>query len=346
MWSQSDSNSDVKIIVGTEPNIKEFNAHSSVLRSRSLYFQRALSERWKDQKHGIYIITQPNIHPDIFMLILNYIYTGKNILNASAEDFLNILVASDELELLDIIECAQKHLIKEFTPWLFSNLVKSLNVVCHSNTFIKSKTPSRRCSRLITNENKTIILSWIDKKDKDYYTCITDPYKLKLLLRGSRDGFDVDTFHRLCDFQGPTIVILKTTKGDLIGGYNSVNWNSFAKKIELRIHNLIQFRYGGEICINILHFIFSISYFILKRKSYFSKTSDSFIFSFTDQSNPVLSRIKPEAINMAIWNNELSGPSFGASDLCMKDSNRWISYWGAYERKITNSNELIAEEYE
>ncbi|CAG8651364.1 8755_t:CDS:2, partial [Gigaspora margarita] len=416
MWSQSDSNSDVKIIVGTEPNIKEFNAHSSILRSCSLYFQRALSERWKDQNHGIYIITQPNIHPDIFMLILNHIYTGKNILNISAEDFLNILVASDELELLDIIEYAQKHLIKEFTPWLYSNLVKSLNVVCRynhfhelydhvlkftfrnpyslfdsadlplldevamicllesdeleleeikiwnclikwgvskflddvsnlsdenvlgwsdehfmalketishcipliryyhipknyinkqikryhldSNMFIKSKTPSRRCSRLITNENKAIILSWIDKKDKDYYTCMTDPYKLKLLLRGSRDGFEIDTFHRLCDFQGPTIIILKTIQGDLIGGYNPLNWNN------------------------------------------------SFIFSFTDQSNPVLSRIKPEAINMAIWNNELSGPSFGTSDLYMKDSNRWHSYWGTYEHKITNSNELIAEEYE
>ncbi|KAF0462677.1 btb/poz domain-containing protein 19-like [Gigaspora margarita] len=72
MWSQTDndSNSDVKIIAGIEPDIKEFNAHSSVLRPSSLYFQRALSERWKDKKNGVYIITKPNIHPNIFMLIL------------------------------------------------------------------------------------------------------------------------------------------------------------------------------------------------------------------------------------------------------------------------------------
>ncbi|CAG8782040.1 6647_t:CDS:2, partial [Dentiscutata erythropus] len=119
MWSQSysDSNSDVKIVVGSEPDIKEFNAHSSVLRSSSLYFQRALSERWKDQKQDVYIITKPNIHPNIFMLILD-----ENILNTSAEDSLNILVASDELELLDLAKSAQKHLIKNFSPWLFSNL--------------------------------------------------------------------------------------------------------------------------------------------------------------------------------------------------------------------------------
>ncbi|KAF0539141.1 kelch-like protein 17 [Gigaspora margarita] len=460
MSSQSDSNSDVKIIAGSELNIKEFSAHSSVLRSCSLYFQRALSERWKDQKYGIYILIKPNIHPNIFMLILDYIYTGKNILLESAEDCLNILVASDELELLDLAECAQKHLIQEFSPWLFSNLVKSLNVACchnhfhelynhvlnftfrnpyslfdstdlsllnevamicilesdeleleeteiwnclikwsiskfldddisnwsneyvlswfdehfmalketiscciplvryyhipknyinkqikryhlDSDMFIKTKTPPRRCSRLITNENKAIISSWIDKKDKDYYTCITDPYKVKLLLRGSRDGFSIDTFHKFCDFQGPTIVIIKTVQGDLIGGYNPLNWNSFTEKIDLSYDEL-----HIDILDFIFQFIFSVPYFTLKKKPYFSKTSNSFIFSFTDQSNPVLSRIKTEKINQAIWNNESSGPSFGESDLCMKNSNHWISHWKAYENKITNSTQLIVEEYE
>ncbi|CAG8762544.1 2503_t:CDS:2, partial [Gigaspora rosea] len=135
MWLKSNRNSDVKIIVGSEPNIKEFGAHSSVLRSCSLYFQRALSERWKHKKNDVYVMTLPNIHPDIFMLILDYIYTGKNILNTSAEDYLNLLVASDELELLEIAEFAQKRLIKEFSPWLFSNLAKSLNIVCRHNHF-------------------------------------------------------------------------------------------------------------------------------------------------------------------------------------------------------------------
>ncbi|CAG8448852.1 14392_t:CDS:2 [Cetraspora pellucida] len=121
--SQSDSDFDVKIIVGNEPNIKKFGAHSTVLRYCSLYFERALSERWKDQKHGIYIIKKPNIHPTIFKLILDYIYTGKNICKGSGEVSLNILIASDELELLDLAEDAQNHLIDMFSPWLFSNIV-------------------------------------------------------------------------------------------------------------------------------------------------------------------------------------------------------------------------------
>ncbi|KAF0356609.1 kelch-like protein 17 [Gigaspora margarita] len=464
MWSQSDSNSDVKIVAGSEPNIKEFSAHSSVLRSRSLYFQRALSERWKDKKHDIYIITKPNIHPNIFMLILDYIYTRKTILPESAEDSLSILIASDELELLDLIECSQKHLIKKFSSWLLSNLVMSLNVVCrhnhfhelydhvlkftfrnlyslfnssdlplldevamicllesdeleleeieiwnylikwsiskflddditnwsdesvsrwsdehfvalketisrcipliryyhipknyinkqikryklNSNAFIKTKTPPRRRSRLMTNENKAIISSWIDKKDNDYYTCMTDPYKFKLLLRGSRDGFDVNTFHRLCDFQGPTIVIIKTVQGDLVGGYNSVNWDSFRKNIYKSQYDFNRSNVFTGDDEEILKDIFLIPYYTLKKESYFRTTLNSFIFSFTDQSNPVLSRVKAERKNVAIRNDEQRGPSFG-TDLCMENSTRWTSYWGTYEHEITKSNHLIAEEFE
>ncbi|CAG8825085.1 123_t:CDS:1, partial [Dentiscutata erythropus] len=59
-----------------------------------------------------------------------------------------------------------------------------------------------------------------------------------------------------------------------------------------------------------------------------------------------LSRIIPKRTNEAIWNSVSCGPSFGQSDLCMKDSNYWTSNWEIYENKITNSHPLIAEEYE
>ncbi|CAG8557778.1 4202_t:CDS:2 [Dentiscutata heterogama] len=51
----------------------------------------------------------------------------KNILNTSAEDSLNILVASDKLKLLELAECAQKHLVKEFSQcFVLPNLVITL----------------------------------------------------------------------------------------------------------------------------------------------------------------------------------------------------------------------------
>ncbi|CAG8785753.1 20116_t:CDS:1, partial [Racocetra fulgida] len=51
------------------------------------------------------------------------------------EDSLNILIASDELELLDLAECAQIHLINKCSPWLFSNLVTSFNIICRYSHF-------------------------------------------------------------------------------------------------------------------------------------------------------------------------------------------------------------------
>jgi hypothetical protein len=43
-----------------------------------------------------------------------------------------------------------------------------------------------------------------------------------LLYRGSRDGFDKNTFHAKCDKQGPLLTILKCSEGYVFGGYMSV----------------------------------------------------------------------------------------------------------------------------
>ncbi|CAG8642456.1 9870_t:CDS:2, partial [Dentiscutata heterogama] len=77
--TSSDSDFDVKIIVGNGRNTKEFKAHSTILSSRSLYFQRALSERWNNKEQDFYVFKNPNIYPDTFEIILEYFrYFGFN----------------------------------------------------------------------------------------------------------------------------------------------------------------------------------------------------------------------------------------------------------------------------
>ena len=49
---------------------------------------------------------------------------------------------------------------------------------------------------------------------------------IKLLYRGSRDGWKPFDFHRLCDNQGPTVSLIKSTSGRLAGGFTSVSWTS------------------------------------------------------------------------------------------------------------------------
>jgi len=55
--------------------------------------------------------------------------------------------------------------------------------------------------------------SWLKEDDADG--------KLKLLYRGSKDGFDAKQFHSKCDDQGCTLTIIKTTSGHIIGGYTN-----------------------------------------------------------------------------------------------------------------------------
>jgi hypothetical protein len=50
--------------------------------------------------------------------------------------------------------------------------------------------------------------------------------ELKLLYRGSRDGFAAADFHRLCDGKGPTLTVVQTPQGCVFGGYASASWTS------------------------------------------------------------------------------------------------------------------------
>ena len=56
--------------------------------------------------------------------------------------------------------------------------------------------------------------------------------KPRLLYRGTKDGFQVSNFHRLCDNKGPTLSIILTTKGNIFGGFTSVAWESVGGYVE------------------------------------------------------------------------------------------------------------------
>ncbi|GBB98713.1 hypothetical protein RclHR1_00330040 [Rhizophagus clarus] len=109
---------DVIIQVGENHNIKELRAHSNFLCARSEYFRIALSDRWFIKKNDIIEFKKPNINPTVFETILEYIYTGElhlngnNVNDISIGNILELIVASDELLLEELLDCAQDCLIK------------------------------------------------------------------------------------------------------------------------------------------------------------------------------------------------------------------------------------------
>lgn len=89
-------------------------------------------------------------------------------------------------------------------------------------------------SELISSRQAALITCWIEEREfsfekvrKNHYL----HYKLRLLMRGSRDGMRVSDFHRICDDTGPTVVVIKIRESNcrrntIIGGYNPLCWTS------------------------------------------------------------------------------------------------------------------------
>ncbi len=53
--------------------------------------------------------------------------------------------------------------------------------------------------------------------------------KAKLLYRLSRDNHLYETFHKLCDNQGPTLTLIEAVEGFISGGYTPLDWDSKTK---------------------------------------------------------------------------------------------------------------------
>ena len=53
-------------------------------------------------------------------------------------------------------------------------------------------------------------------------------FRLQVVYRATRDGFDKEKFHSLVDNQGPTLTVILSKDGFLFGGYTSKSWKHTA----------------------------------------------------------------------------------------------------------------------
>ncbi|EXX57433.1 BTB/POZ protein [Rhizophagus irregularis DAOM 181602=DAOM 197198] len=122
---------NVVIKVGEKSDTKEFHAHSNILRARSPYFKKAFSQnRGVTKKNDIFNIIKPNISPIVFEMIIRYMYVGiLDLREKTNTDILNLLIASDELLMQELITCVQKYLVENEAKWLQDNFAKILHTV-------------------------------------------------------------------------------------------------------------------------------------------------------------------------------------------------------------------------
>ncbi|RHZ60512.1 hypothetical protein Glove_352g58 [Diversispora epigaea] len=191
-------------------------------------------------------------------------------------------------------------------------------------------------STIITNEHMAEISSWIDRNSKTY-SLINIPYKFELILRGSINGFEPQTFWDTCLGYSNTVVIMEVKgTGEILGGYNPLTWDIMDSNYYPRnIFNVWEHK-------------------LENRMNYWAQTNDSFIFLLKNGNiqNSILSRVKDSqhAIKIVGTDEQRSyGPCFG-DNLCMYSSEHDFTLdnecmgddCGDYEESLRSSNDKFS----
>ena len=75
-------------------------------------------------------------------------------------------------------------------------------------------------SLIIKNNDSYIknLIKWINSEKT---------FRTKLLYRKSSDGDSYEIFHNLCNNQGTTLTLIKSSEGFIIGGYTPLDWDNY-----------------------------------------------------------------------------------------------------------------------
>ncbi|RIB12770.1 ICP0-binding domain of ubiquitin-specific protease 7-domain-containing protein [Gigaspora rosea] len=124
---------NVIIEVGQEPNIHTFKVHSNILSSRCLYFKDKLAAITYND-NNMKVIKQANVSIEVFDIIIKYIYNGIiSLETVDASVIFELLIASSEFGLAELIKQIQLFLIENHTSWLRLNFSLIYQAVLKSN---------------------------------------------------------------------------------------------------------------------------------------------------------------------------------------------------------------------
>ncbi|EXX54589.1 hypothetical protein RirG_233080 [Rhizophagus irregularis DAOM 197198w] len=146
---------DIIIKVGdVEPYVKIFRAHMAILNYRSPYLREILFENKMKNYDGTLVrIELPNILPEIFQVILRYIYGGKiSLKNYDILYLIKILIAANELSIKELVIYIQLFLIHNRANWLEQNFYLIYQTIFENDSFLELQ---NYCNNLMSkNPNK------------------------------------------------------------------------------------------------------------------------------------------------------------------------------------------------
>ncbi|GET02108.1 hypothetical protein GLOIN_2v1868421 [Rhizophagus clarus] len=130
----------------------------NILCYRSPYLRRTLTSNKKKNDTFLVHIKLPNISPEIFQIVLEYIYGG--ILSLDDQDtlnFLKILAAADKLCLQELVNYLQKYLIENNSDWMEQHFEFTQQISSQSNNLLELQ---EFCTNLMVQSPEKIFKSF------------------------------------------------------------------------------------------------------------------------------------------------------------------------------------------
>ncbi|GBC06528.1 hypothetical protein RclHR1_00690018 [Rhizophagus clarus] len=148
---------DITIEVGNDPNVKIFHAHMVILNYRSPYLRRILSTNKKKNDGTLMSIKLPNFLPEIFHIILKYIYGGKlSFEEYDISDIIKILTTANELGLQELTPFIETFLVKSKKDLIEQNFDLIYRISFENNSFLELQ---KYCNNIISKEPNKIFNS-------------------------------------------------------------------------------------------------------------------------------------------------------------------------------------------
>ena len=84
--------------------------------------------------------------------------------------------------------------------------------------------------RGLSSSDGTILQKLQTKKLQNVLPLSLQMLDWSLAYASNRDGYNLDTFYRLAEDQGPTLLVVTDSSGHVFGGFNSVSWERPKRK--------------------------------------------------------------------------------------------------------------------
>ena len=109
---------------------------------------------------------------------------------------------------------------------IYQNLVNEVKILNEKIDLLNNKLYDKtkmffNVSSIIRNDfdKQKKLTNWIEQK-------LNKNIILQLIFKMTENGFTAKDFHQYCDNKGPTLILIKTSNDEIIGGFTPLNWEA------------------------------------------------------------------------------------------------------------------------